>query len=154
MRDVRVKQRWHRVIRSTSHPSSGLTCSSELFSWMSTLQRACVPHRCQLELHVHTQEETSLMMLFIFYSGGRALSVLLIRSPAACARQCRCCGRKSPLRLHHPKHGGAARCLSLSVQPVADDISRFTVTSEDRTSSCRTTKEKGAPQRCTPACSH
>ncbi len=64
-------------------PSPGLTCSAELFSWMSASQKACEPHRCQLKPHVHAQEEASpTRTVFIFYRGGRALPAPLFPPPS------------------------------------------------------------------------
>lgn len=55
----------------------------------------------------------------------------------------------SKTRLSYPVLGLQAVCCRWLLV----FIFRLTVTSEDRTSFCRTTKEKGAPQRCSVPCS-
>lgn len=61
------------------------------------------------------------------------------------AWQSRCCGRMLPLRLHHPTHYVTGGWWWWWYTPVSSYIRRQDII-------CRTTREKGAAQRCTAAC--
>lgn len=128
-------------------------------SAVPVIQTAWMQHRCERKLYFPTQESSEdevTASVFMCYSGGWALSVLL-SPPTHGAFIPRCVCLSVPLlqteitaappssntRLPCPMLGLQAVCCRWSVV----FIFRLTVTSEDRTSFCRTTKEKGAPQR-------